>query len=242
MTILLLCLIVEAFYTPSEAQFKGDDQYGLRLGIDLSRIPVHYFNPYRTDFEIQGDARVDTDLYVAAEAGWNKTRLDNQPVFEYHSQGYYLKAGVDYNLIKLEFPQEANMVYAGFRYGVARMTRTIPQYQVNDPYWGNVNGSFSTKTLVPQWGELILGMKAEVLNNLFLGWALHLRILTTQNIDKQVRPYIIPGFGVATKNSVFDVSYTLSYRIPLWKPRQRVKRVSSRKLSEKPKAEKKEKR
>ncbi|TAN01071.1 MAG: hypothetical protein EPN39_03100 [Chitinophagaceae bacterium] len=229
---LLLLIIMASALTPSSAQFKSDDKYGLRLGIDLSRIPVHYFNLYRTDFEIQADARVDSDLYIAADAGWNKTHLDNKPVFEYNSNGVYLKAGVDYNLIKLQFPQEANMVYAGFRYGIARMTRSIPQYQINDPYWGNVNGSFSSKALMPQWGELILGMKAEVLNNFFMGWALHLRILTTQNIGNPVRPYIIPGFGNATKNSVFDVSYTISYRIPMWKPKLKPPR-------EKHKAEKK---
>lgn len=220
-------------FTPSCAQFKSDDKYGLRLGIDISRIPVHYFNPYRTDFEIQADARIDSDLYVAADAGWNKTHLDNKPVFEYNSNGYYLKAGVDYNLIKLQFPQEANMVYAGFRYGIARMTRTIPQYQISNPYWGNVNGSFSTKTLLPQWGELILGIKAEVLNNFFMGWALHLRILTTQNIGNPVRPYIIPGFGNATKNSIFDVSYTISYRIPLWKPKFKPPKIKPEKEKKK---------
>lgn len=227
LSFLLLLIIMASAFTPSNAQFKSDDKYGLRLGIDLSRIPVHYFNPYRTDFEFQADARVDSDLYLAADAGWNRTQLDNKPVYEYNSNGVYLKAGVDYNLIKLQFPQEANMVYAGFRYGIARMTRTIPQYQINDPYWGNVNGNFSSKALMPQWGELILGIKAEVLNNFFMGWALHLRILTTQNIGNPVRPYIVPGFGNATKNSVFDVSYTISYRIPLWKPKPKPPRKKS---------------
>ncbi|MGH2643757.1 MAG: DUF6048 family protein, partial [Chitinophagaceae bacterium] len=170
----------------------------------------------------------------AADAGWNKTDLNNTPTFEYNSNGYYLKAGVDYNLIKLQFPQEANMVYAGFRYGIARMTSSVPQYQINDPYWGNVNGSFPTKALVPQWGELILGIKAEILNNFFMGWALHLRILTTQNINKPVRPYIIPGFGKANKNSIFDVSYTISYRIPLWKPKPKPPKIKPEKGKKKP--------
>lgn len=230
---MLSVLCAGGFCIPSYAQFKGDDQYGLRIGFDLSRIPMHYFNPYRTDVEIQADARVDSDLYVAAESGWNKTNLNNKPVFEYNSSGYYLKAGVDYNLIKREFPQESNIVYAGIRYGVARMRRTIPGYQISDPYWGNVNGSFPTKTLVPQWGELILGIKAEILNNLFLGWALHLRILTTQHVDDQARPFIIPGFGNATKNSVFDMSYTISYRFPLWKPKPKPEKVRRKKASEK---------
>jgi hypothetical protein len=215
----LIGILLNGIALPLHGQFRSDDKYGFRIGFDLSRIPVHYLNPYRTDLEIQTDLRLDSNLYAAFDAGWNKTHLENKPVFDYNSNGYFIKAGVDYNLIKRQFPAEANMLYAGFRYGIARMRRNIPEYQVNDPYWGNVNGSFSAKTLLPQWAELILGMKVEVLNNLFMGWGLHLRILTTQNIDKQVRPYMIPGFGKATKNAVFDVNYSISYRIPLWRPK-----------------------
>lgn len=208
---------------PAAAQFSGDTKYGFRVGLDLSRIPMHYLNPYRTDLEIHTDVRVDSDLYVALDGGWNRTRLDNKPVFQYNSQGVFLKAGVDYNLMKRKFPAEANLLYLGFRYGIARMQRQIPAYQVNDPYWGDLQGHFSSKTLLPQWAELLVGIKAEVLNNLFVGWSLHTRILITQNLDPQVRPYLIPGFGKATTNAVFDMSYAVSYRIPLWSPKPKKK-------------------
>lgn len=193
---------------------------------------MHYLNPYRTDLEVQADMRVDSELYIAAEAGWNKTNLENKPVFEYNATGYYLKAGVDYNLIKRKYLQEASMVYVGVRYGIARTRRDIPGYEISDPYWGNHTGSFSAKTLLPQWGELLLGMKVEVLNNLFLGWSLHLKILTTQNIDKQVRPYLIPGFGKAAKNTNFDFNYTISYRIPLFKPEPKKRKAVEEKQEE----------
>lgn len=206
----------------SEGQAQSGEKYGLRIGFDLSRIPMHFLNPYRTDIAIQADLRIDSNLYLAAETGWNRTHLDNKPVFNYISNGNYLKAGVDYNFIKRKLPQEDNSIYVGLRYGLARMQRKIPQYTISDPYWGNVDGHFSSKTLLPQWAELVAGLKVEVLKNLFLGWGLHIRVLTTQNIDKEVRPYLIPGFGKATHNAVFDVNYTLSYRIPLWKPKARL--------------------
>src|SRR5690606_36897721 len=84
--------LLASFAAPLHAQYRSDEKYGLRLGFDLSRIPMHYLNPYRTDFEIQADMRVDSELYIAAETGWNKTHLDNKPVFEYNASGYYLKA------------------------------------------------------------------------------------------------------------------------------------------------------
>lgn len=218
------CLLLAGSFVPAAAQFRSDEKYGLRLGFDVSRIPVHYLNPYRTDLEIHTDLRVDSDLYAALDGGWNRTRLDNKPVFQYRAQGWFLKAGVDYNLLKRQFPAESNILYAGFRYGIARMSREIPGYRISNPYWGDVTGHFASKTLLPQWGELILGIKVEVLRNLFLGWSLHARVLVTQHIDPQVRPYLIPGFGKADHNAVFDVSYTVSYRIPLFRPKPKPKK------------------
>lgn len=205
----------------ARAQFRGDLKYGLRLGLDLSRIPVHIFNPYRSDAEVLADARVDTNLYVAAEAGFNRTDLNNAPVFNYQASGLYLKAGIDYNLLKRSFPMESNMLYVGLRYGLARMRRSIPEYTISNPYWGAVQGSEPMKTLIPQWAEAILGIKVEVLNNLFLGWSLHVRVLTTPNVDPVAKPYLIPGYGVTSSGAVFDVNYAVSYRIPLWEPRTR---------------------
>lgn len=216
---ILIGLITAFIYNGADGQFRPDRLYGLRLGVDLSRIAVHYLNPYRTDLTVHADARIDTNWYIAAEAGWNKTHLDNKPVFDYKSNGYFIKVGADYNLLKPSFPYESNMVYIGLRYGIARMERKIPGYKIDYPYWGDVQGSFPSKTLLPQWGEAILGMKVEVLKNLFLDWGLHLRLLITRNVDEAVRPYLIPGFGKATANAVFDANYTMSYRIPLWKPK-----------------------
>ncbi len=213
------CLLLLSYGNASNAQFRSDQRYGIRVGADLSRIAMHYLNPYRTDITIHADARIDSNFYVAAEAGWNKTHLKNNPVFEYSAQGEFLKVGVDYNFLKPSFLNESNMAYIGLRYGIARMERKIPEYQISNPYWGDIKGSFPSKTLLPQWAEAIVGLKVEVLNNLFLDWGLHLRLLTTKNVDKTVRPYLIPGFGKATSNAVFDVNYTISYRIPIWKPK-----------------------
>lgn len=213
-------LVVLLHGLPAQAQFRGDLKYGLRLGLDLSRIPEHIFNPYRNDLEVLGDARIDTNFYVAAEAGYNQTDLNNAPVFHYQASGLYLKAGFDYNLLKRSFPLESNMLYVGLRYGVARMRRSIPEYQIQNAYWGNTTGSEPLKTLLPQWAEAILGIKVEVLNNLFLGWSLHVRVLTTPQVDQVAKPYLIPGYGVTTSGAVFDVNYGISYRIPLWQPRR----------------------
>lgn len=216
---LLFTIMAALVSHAATAQFRGDEKYGLRLGAVISDIPRHYLNPYRTDVEVQSDLRVDSNWYAAASAGWNRTRLNNPGIFRYNASGYFLRVGADYNLLKRTYPQEANIIYGGLRYGIARMRREIPAYWIADPYWGNASGSFPSKTLLPMWGELILGLKVEVLDNFFMGWSLHTRVLITGHVDKDVRPYLIPGFGKATGNAVFDFNYTLSYRIPLFHPK-----------------------
>lgn len=210
--------LVVLFLQAAHAQYPDDRKYGLRLGLDLSRIAVHYIQPYRTDLEVNADVRVDSDLYVAFDGGWNKGNINNKPVFSYNSSGLFVRAGVDYNLLKRQYLSENNIFYIGVRYGVARMRREIPQYTVSDPYWGNISGSFDKKTLLPQWAEFVMGLKAEVLQNLFLGWSFRLRILTTPKVDKVVRPYLIPGYGNGLHNAIFDFNYGISYKIPLWTP------------------------
>ncbi|GAA4304146.1 DUF6048 family protein [Compostibacter hankyongensis] len=210
------------------AQYPSDLKYGIRIGADLSRIAMHYVQPARTDVEINGDARIDSNLYIAVDAGWNRTHVDNKPEFAYRSSGIFGRFGIDYNMLKPQFPFENSIVYVGFRYGIARMQRTIPYYLVTDPYWGNTEGSFDKRTLMPQWVEAVVGMKAEVLQNLFLGWSLRLRVLATPNVDKQVRPYVIPGYGKGMHNAIFDFNYSISYKIPLWTPRPKAPKPSKK--------------
>lgn len=235
-TKVIVVLLFAGCFSQTQAQYRSDQLYGIRVGADLSRIPMHFLNKYRTDITLHIDARIDTNLYIAAETGWNTTHLDNKPVFEYKSNGYFLKAGIDYNLMNPSFPFESNMVYIGLRYGIARMERQIPTYKIDHPFWGDVEGSFPYKTEIPQWAEAILGMKVEVLNNLFLSWGIHLRLLVTRKYKNDLRPYLIPGYGKATSNTVFDADYSISYRIPLWKPKAKPpkKRLPSKEKKSKP--------
>lgn len=218
------------------AQYASDAKYGLRIGMDLSRIPMHFLVPQRTDFEFNADLQLSPDLYAVAEGGWNNTLINNKPTFDYKSSGSFGRIGIDYNFLKPAYLHESTIVYGGIRYGLANMNYAVPQYQITDTAWGNVNGSFPPKALTAQWIELVAGMKVEVLRNLFLGWSLRTRILVTQNFGTLVRPYIIPGYGQGNHNSVFDFNYTISYRIPLWKGKERAPKPKKEKKASEIKA------
>ncbi len=63
----------------------------------------------------------------------------------------------------------------------------------------------------------------EVLKNFYLGWSLHDRLLLTKKLSKgDYPPMVIPGYGKGNKGNVFDVQYTVSYLIPMWKVKQKM--------------------
>ena len=62
-------------------------------------------------------------------------------------------------------------------------------------------------------------MKAEILNNLYLGLNLQLKISASQTIPDNFDNVYIPGFGKTYDSSGIGTgySYFLAYRIPLYK-------------------------
>lgn len=79
------------------------------------------------------------------------------------------------------------------------------------------NNNFSA--LSSGWIEIILGVKTEVLNNLFLGFNLQIkgRIYET-NINNFENIYI-PGFGRTYDSGKFGMGfgYSISYLVPMYR-------------------------
>ncbi|GAA3582562.1 DUF6048 family protein [Snuella lapsa] len=77
--------------------------------------------------------------------------------------------------------------------------------------------SFDGLTAV--WAELILGIKAELFNNLYLGLNVQLKMSVTETVPNNFENIYIPGFHKTYDSSGIGVGYgyTISYRIPLYK-------------------------
>jgi hypothetical protein len=189
---------------------------GLRIGVDLSRIAVKAFQPYRTDVSVSADYRLKKNLYAAAEAGWHTTSHSDSN-YTYKGNGAFVTVGVDNNFLKKQDTKERFLFYGGVRYGFAHLNYEAPSYTIYDSYWGDrVKGSFPKTSINAHWMELLIGIKAEVLKNLFLGWNIREKIMISgPDKNSQFPPIIIPGFGSGIKSSQFDWQYTVSYSIPL---------------------------
>lgn len=202
---------------------------GLRVGIDISRFALLYFQPYRTDVTFQADVRLGRKFYGAVELGYNRTSHSDTS-YTYKGNGVYTTIGVDYDFLKKKDKDEKNMVFAGIRYGFARNTYEVPSYKIISEYWGsNISGSYPKTNMTAHWLELSLGIRVEALKNFFLGWGIREKIMLSNSAEDAFPPIVIPGFGSGNKRSQFDMTYTVSYYFPLYKLKVRESREPKKK-------------
>jgi len=210
--------------------------YGLRAGVDLSRVLVSFLEDNYTGLEFVGDYRLTQKLYLAGELGNEKKTigipLGNEindldgDLYQFTASGSYIKLGIDYNTYG-NWYGEQNMIYVGGRYAFATFSQTLDNYNIfnTDRYWNP--DDFATGALQNQefgglnasWLEFVVGIKAEMFKNLYFGASARLGFLITNKDPENFRNLFIPGFNKVTDESKFGVgyNYSISYLIPLYK-------------------------
>lgn len=211
--ILCLCLL-----TGQAAAQQNDTlrTFGPRFGLDLARFAYILAEPSETGAEVSLDFEVIKDLYPVLELGYSSISEDKE-FFSYSAGGAYGRVGFDYNLINLKDRSQHHSFTIGMRYGMSIFSQEASNIIVPNPYWGDYIRSSYLKSLKGQWAEVVAGVKAEMLPNLFMGWSLRYKILLNPGMDPLVPPYLVPGYGSGGKDRNFGVSYSIFYKIPLIK-------------------------
>ena len=197
-------------------------KYGLRIGFDINKLVNSSVNNNYDGFELNADYRISNKLYIASEIGF----IDNTEEEEYlnfTTKGTYIKSGIDYNMYTNWLDMQ-NMIFAGFRIGYSDFDQTINNYTIydtNNQIWGQsfINTPINNKDLSSLWVELIIGVKAEIFNNLFLGFNLEVKKMINSEIKNNIQNMYVPGFNKTFEGSSFGVGfgYKLSYLIPIVK-------------------------
>ena len=116
------------------------------------------------------------------------------------------------------------MIYTGFRVGASTFSQTRTNYTVytTNQYWepqfsSSENVEFSSLSAI--WVELILGLKAEVLTNLYIGANVQLKGMITQDQPVDFENLYVPGFTKTFDSARIGVGYgySVSYLIPIFK-------------------------
>mgnify|MGYP003655191108 CR=1 FL=1 len=208
------------------------EKYGVRVGIDLSKILKSTLDKNYTGLELVGDYRLKSNLYLAAELG-NEKSTQQEDLYNFTASGSYLKLGVDYNTYENWFGMR-NLIHIGGRYAYSSFSQTLNNYQLfsTDRYFedsdfaAGSNVPVEYKSLNASWLEAVLGTKVELFHNVYLGASVRLGLLITNKDPENFRNLWIPGFNKVTDNSKFGSSYnySITYFIPLYKKKKEIRK------------------
>ncbi|MDR3095092.1 MAG: DUF6048 family protein [Bacteroidales bacterium] len=194
-------------------RYPINDMKGVRVGIDLSKLALPLIYSDRTGFEASVDAHIKKNFFAVAEAGWLRVDLKNDTAYHYKANGFYGKLGIDYNLLKSRRPYSNDLLYAGFRYGMSGFWHKADGITIPKQYWPAVHEQHIDQTrLTAHWIEFVMGVKAEVLKNFYLGVSFRGKFLIVKPKDSS-KPYQIPGYGKGTSSFVIGMNYCVSYNI-----------------------------
>jgi len=197
-------------------------KFGLRVGTDISKLVKSAVIEDYTAFEINADYKFSKKYSFAGEFGNEKRTIDETQV-NFTTEGSYFKIGVDYNAYENWLDME-NAIFVGLRYGLSSYKNTLNSHNIlnTDSYWSEsglnttpINYDNSTTHFV----ELIVGIKAEIFNNLYLGINVQLKNYVGNSAPDNFANLYIPGFGKTVEDSKWGVGfgYTVSYFIPFYK-------------------------
>lgn len=220
-TLVLVSLSALAQETAKDTvKFKRVERYGVRVGVDLYRLTRNLYDKEYQGFEIVGDYRLTKKIYLAGEFG-NEKKTKNDDQVNFTTQGTYFKAGFDYNTYENWLDME-NMIYAGMRIGASSFSQQLNSYTIYnpEPYFGQTTVILGEKFsgLNATWLEVIGGIKAELFNNLYMGFSARINYLVSNKKPENFDNLYIPGFN-RTYDGQWGVgfNYTISYFIPIYK-------------------------
>lgn len=187
----------------------------ISAGVDILGPAVYYFD--KNVKNIEGFISTDINQKMAFTLGGGYLNYrHSQYNYEYLNEGYFLKTGVDFNIMAPEKSLGKYWIGLGLKYGLSIFNWEIPSY-TTESYWGNTTSSVKKQT---NWGhflEVSPGARTEVFKNFTIGWNLSLRMLVYSGTGKNMKPVYFPGFGNGSKTFSTGVNYFLIWNIPLKK-------------------------
>ena len=196
------------------------NKYGIRIGLDFSKQIRMLTEDYK-GLSLYGDVKIKERLFIVSELGSDEKELRTDNLRSKFS-GNYIKAGLNYNLYN-NLPGLNNEIYVGFRFATSKFKSEISEYVIynKDHFWSQdpIFDNIINKGLNAIWVELIIGINAELVNNLFMGLSLRLNRMLNQKKPENFTNVFIPGFNKVTENNNFGtgLTYSLIYQIPIIK-------------------------
>mgnify|MGYP003314457235 CR=1 FL=1 len=154
----------------------------LRIGIDVFQPIISGIDKDISGIELVGDFQIKENLYISSEIG---TLIRNQQseLINFKTSGSYIKIGGDFNMY-INLSGMNNQIYLGLRLANSLYKHNINNYVLfaTEQVWDEniIDSGYKTgeiKDLNAQWIEFLVGLKVQVINNIYMGFSLRLNRL-----------------------------------------------------------------
>ena len=212
----------------SKDSLRLNNSYGLRVGVDLQNIVTSFTNSNFQGIEFNADYRLSHKYFLAAEFG-NQEKTSNEISVSTTGKGSYIKAGIDVNVHK-NLQGLRNLIFVGLRYGFATYSQELNSFSIatTENFFGvdTRNEGRREEGLSAHWLEVIAGLKAEVFNNVYVGFSVSIQRKIAEQEPDGFGSLFIPGFGTTNDFGEFNAGYRffVSYYIPLYKRNKKIKK------------------
>ena len=196
---------------------KDSSGHQLVLGFDMVHPVLNSLVSDRFGYELELDYYMRNELYLVGEGGWGGSAVAYTDL-QYKTTNEFLRFGFNRSLLTRDRPTDWDMMFIGFRAGVADVNRGSATFTVLDSVWGSRPGTQKGATFQAYWAELTGGMRVEFVKGLFAGWNARGKILFNGKSFNNLSPLYIAGYGKGDKNVAFDFNLYVSYGIR-WKRR-----------------------
>lgn len=208
---------VAADTTPRPRRMKPTDTIpypyrptGIRFGTDLISLIKSQTTTHWNGWEVNGD--LDFYRYFLAVDYGSWSRNDNITNGTYKNNGTYYRIGTDINFL-LKDP-DRNMFFIGFRYGHSSYDESVA-YSLVDSAYGAAPKDISVSGRSAHWLELTTGLRVKIVSGLWLGYTARMKFSPHASDVPGLKPFDIPGYGLAERKPYWGINYQIFWRIPL---------------------------
>ena len=188
---------------------------GIYVGADVFGIANKALGSDIMSTEISLEAHLKNRFFPIVEIGYGsiETTSDETDIY-YKTSAPYFRVGLDYNVFHQK-PHLPGFFTVGLRYGYSSFSYDIEAPALVDPNWGHTSVPFSYQGVKSNasWAELVRGLKANVFDNLYMGFSVRYRSLISTKKHENSDPYYIPGYGQG-KSPSYGLTYNLIYKLP----------------------------
>lgn len=201
---------------------------GIEVSLDLWGPGAYLFGSDNLSAEVAASANLKNRYFPILELGYGHADAWSDDGIHYKTGAPYMRIGMDYNFFyKKKF---LHKLTGGLRYGVSSFKYDVVNPGLADGIWGGGVGNPNLED--PIWGgslpynhpgmkgtmhwlEACVGIRAQVWNDLYMGWSLRYKFRLSSKTGEYGDPSYVPGFGTYGSSSI-GVAYTITYVLPFF--------------------------